>query len=42
MIENSPISHKTIYNSFTKLQKVSSDGRFRVKSLRVKTLSNEI
>jgi hypothetical protein len=42
MIENSPIKHKTIYNSFSKLQRASSDGKFRVKSIRVKTVSNEI
>lgn len=40
MIENSPLKHKTIYNSFTKLQRASSDGKFRVKSIRIKTVNN--
>ena len=42
MIENSPIANKAIYDSFVKLQRVSSDGRFRVKSLRVKTVTNDM
>lgn len=42
MIENSPIRHKTIYNSFEKLQRASSDAKFRVKSIRLKTISNDL
>jgi hypothetical protein len=42
MLENSPIKHKTIYNSFSKLQRASSDGKFRMKSLRIKTSPNEM
>jgi hypothetical protein len=42
MLENSPIRHKTIYNSFSKLQSASSDAKFRMKSLRIKTSSNEM
>jgi len=42
MIENSPIHHRTIYNSFEKLKRAASDGKFKIKSLRIKTSDNEM
>ena len=42
MIENSIITHHDVYKAFTKFQRVSSDHKFRTKSIRVKTISNEM
>ena len=42
MIENSVISHKNIFNSFTKFQRTASDHKFRTKSIRVKTVNQDI
>ena len=42
MIENSLLGQRQVGQKFEKLQKASSDHRFRVKSLRVKTHSNDI
>lgn len=42
MIEHSAISSRSIYDKFCKLQRATSDYRFRAKSLRVKTITNEL
>ena len=42
MIENSLISHRSIYESFSKFQRTASDNKFRTKSIRVKTVNNDI
>jgi len=42
MIENSLLSNKDVYAAFTKFQRVSSDYKFRAKSIRVKTISNDM
>lgn len=42
MIEYSAISSRSIYDKFCKLQRATSDYRFRAKSLRVKTITNEL
>lgn len=41
MIEQNLISDKKISKSLTKMQTVSSDKKFRVKSLRIKTNNTE-
>jgi len=42
MIEQNLISDRKISKSLTKLQTISSDKKFRVKSLRMKTNTSEI
>ena len=42
MIENSGLSHRSIYDSFTKFQRIASDNKFRTKSIRVKTVNQEL
>jgi len=42
MIENSLISNRDVYAAFLKFQRVSSDHKFRTKSIRTKTISNEM
>lgn len=41
MAELSPIKSRRIANSMDKLQKATSEGRFRIKSFRVKTVEND-
>ena len=42
MIENSLISHKSVYDSWNKFQRTASDKKFKTKSIRVKTVNQDI
>ena len=42
MIENSLISHKSVYDSWNKFQRTASDQKFRTKSIRVKTVNQDM
>ena len=42
MIENSLISHRSVYDSFSKFQRTASDHKFRTKSIRMRTVTNDL